>query len=91
LDGVTIANDWKDLTDGTLAATLDVTELNMPRTTDVWTSVTFSGAALSPNCNNWTSTGSTATYGSTTIAGNGWTNMTTAGCSTPKALYCFEQ
>jgi len=101
VDGTTIANDWADLTDGVLAAPIDVTEngATVVGATGVWTNTNASGGAglcCGASCSNW----SVATFdgftggnqGSWSLSSAGWTD-TNAGvpCDNLRHLYCFEQ
>lgn len=62
--------------------------------THVFTGTDAFGNSTGANCNNWTSTGSTATKGYTdTSTGNAddWTDLFNQSCSFSGALYCIEQ
>jgi hypothetical protein len=97
VDRVAIADDWDDLTDGTLAATIFVTEgvATPGGFFGVWTHTQTDGTAGgvgNAHCHNWTSAG----------AGGGdagwcgldtaeWTENNATDCFLHKRLYCFQQ
>jgi len=94
VDGVKIADDWADLIDGNLNASIMVDEDGnaLGGLNRVWTNVTTAGADEGGNdCTNWTSVGGSARYGWTGHLGDLWTDSLTESCNTPKRLYCFEQ
>ncbi len=72
LNGVTIALNWADLTDGTLLAPINLTELRGPPPTPnpfilseptVWTGANANGTAVAgDNCVNWTSADTTTSH-----------------------------
>lgn len=92
--GGVIANDYADLTDGTLLIPIDVTESGSVATGVVWTNVipdgTTAGAANS--CLDW-ATNSGASNGATgVLASTGaWTALAAAPCPSTALLYCFQQ
>ena len=98
-DRVRIANDWADLTDGTLLVAIDRDEFGNERSNRAWTYTLASGnARVNPfaDCFGWTSSGNgllTSTYtGLVTATDNQWTESTgTSGCSSQQRLYCFQQ
>ena len=100
-DGVTVANDWADLTDGTLDAPIYVTELGQvnptQRTVQTSTDTQGFGVATSPGsyCLDWTSSAgagvATRTNGRSDQVSGDWTNSGTSGCTNSLRLYCFEQ
>jgi hypothetical protein len=94
VDGVVVANNWADLTDGTLDATISVTEAGAAVGGDAWTNVQTDG---DPNgasdCSNWgddnfLNTGNVGNPGSTTST---WTANSFGTCNNSKRLYCVEQ
>jgi len=98
-DGTTIANDWADLTDGSLAAPINVTENGglpggLPY---VWTSTTATGSAelCCANCSEWTSNApifADGWWGNSAASNASWTDTNTgAPCINLVHLYCFEQ
>lgn len=94
-----IADDWADLTDGTLNATLRIAEdgssTNSP--TLAWTKVREDGGWFQntvADCADWTSaSGSdTGAIGRTNHSDTEWTNPASGiACSNHVRLYCFEQ
>jgi len=100
-DGVLVANDWADLTDGTLAAPIYVTELGevdpAQRSVPTSTDAQGNGLVTSPGsyCLDWTSGagGAVATrvIGWSANVDSSWTNSGSPGCANLFRLYCFEQ
>ncbi len=94
LDGTTIADDFADLTDGTLAHAIDVDEGGAAvGTASVWTGALASGAPAASQCLDWTSqaSGESGHTGSTGEGGPGWTDGAALACDETARLYCFEQ
>lgn len=98
-DGTTVvADDWDDLTDGTLQHAIDMledgTELTSPAA--VWTSTGPDGTGRFPHCDEWTNTVDRAgIIGMTAESNSDWTRRAVAGAvqcdrSDPR-LYCFQQ
>jgi hypothetical protein len=93
-DGVRIADDWTDLTDGSLAASISVDELGQNVSTVVWTGTFASGLVLGTpfqRCLDWTTTATPGFVGSTSSVDGNWTNAASVICTTEARLYCFEQ
>jgi hypothetical protein len=101
-DGTVIANNWNDLTDGTLQHSIDVNEYrSIVPISGVWTGTDISGSATSIDCNGWTSSEAIlhGTSGLSSEVDYYWTgsssgNGSAAGsCSNlgEEHLYCFEQ
>lgn len=97
VDGVTVAANWADLTDGVLAAPIAITEsggaVGVPFV--AWTSVQSDGtrvSAIDGHCLNW-STAATefGRAGSATSTDSNWTLALGAGCSATYHLYCVQQ
>jgi len=95
VDGTIVANDWSDLTDGTLAHAINLDESGAAvASAEVWTSTTIAGAPItSNNCSDYVNaTGSVSGIcGTTSATGGTWTNSSTPACNSPLRLYCFEQ
>jgi hypothetical protein len=101
VSGTTIANDWADLTDGTLAAPINVTELGGAYNGSAWTHTQTDGTPGGNQnlaCSNWTSTSMAAfgDTGTTTVpspgpAGAYWTVDSDLTCDTYAPVYCFQQ
>jgi len=96
MDGMLIANNKADLTDGTIANPINLDEYGTNISVGyAWTGTFSSGFADTvDNCNSWTS-GSVSVYGRWGDANRvsaGWTDYTADGCQTSGfKLYCFEQ
>jgi len=103
VDGVVVAADWADLTDGTLDATINVDEFGVADSGDyVWTSTNLDGTHTPfqgrdfkvPDCGEWTSASPSAgaVIGSNVSTGSDWTDSSfIAQCDILRHLYCFEQ
>ncbi len=92
--GTKIADDWADLTDGSLDATMGVNEVGGGVTSMAWTNTNSDGTrATVDSCLNWSDGGFSysSTYGNTYTTNSQWTVYTTHGCFNSKRLYCFEQ
>jgi PKD repeat protein len=98
LNGLTVANDWSDLTDGAISK-IYITELNTSlssQTVYVWTNTKSDGSIKytepSKTCNNWTS-GSFSIDGGMGSANHpiSWTDYSTNYCGAKYRLYCIEQ
>lgn len=107
-DGTTkVANNWADLIDGNLVATITKTELGgsvpLGNTScagggfpTVWSNTSTSGAQLSTSlsCSNWTNEGNNggSVWGRANDPGTSWTAWCSGGiCSWTSPLYCFQQ
>jgi hypothetical protein len=106
VDGITIANDWADLTacdtaaGECLAAAIVVSELNKPVTTNpAWTNTQINGAPdgdANGSCGNWT-VGSNSVGGPLGRVGlpelknREWTDALIDSCARANSLYCFQQ
>ncbi|MCS7029534.1 MAG: hypothetical protein NZ519_12295 [Bacteroidia bacterium] len=96
-----IADNWADLTDGTLDNALVrlVQALAYCGSCWVWTNTTPTGGIFSTNpnnnCNNWTSNSSSlqgrAGVSDPAITNAGWTDTGYYSCSNDFPLYCLEQ
>ncbi|MDO8618410.1 MAG: LamG-like jellyroll fold domain-containing protein [Candidatus Daviesbacteria bacterium] len=101
LNGLVIANDWSDLTDGSLRSSIFITETGQPITTlpghdsrynSVWTGTNEDGKSATYNCENWTTTQASGLYGDSWVATKNWTNSFWQTCAALNwLLYCFEQ
>ena len=93
--GVAIANNWTELTSGTLRAGITHDEKGLPLSTGedtVWTATTQGGDYNSPDCTDWKANASvTGRYGTSGATDAGWTSSTSGACGTPRHLYCFEK
>lgn len=92
-----IANNWADLTDGSLRAPINVTEKGNAINDYIFTNTRTSGQIYYSgygNCANWTSTGDSYIVGWSGASGSGWTDYWSGGsrwCHIPARLYCLEQ
>lgn len=96
VDGTLVANNWADLTDGTLQNPINRDEngTTVSTPTTVWTNVTTAGATdTAADCVDWTSDsgGDSGGIGSSTSATSIWTDLGGQGCNLTLLLYCFEQ
>ncbi|MBI4039043.1 DUF1554 domain-containing protein, partial [Candidatus Daviesbacteria bacterium] len=96
LNGTVIANNWTDLTDGSIQNPINRTENNaLAASSRVWTSTNPDGTHNSSgSCSNWTSSLSSfyGFVGHNSLKDNGW-SFAIAGdeCILNDPLYCFEQ
>lgn len=95
VDGTQIASDWDDLTDGSLAAPINVDEAGGAgtNTSSVWTGTSIDGTAAPDTCNGWQTSSSSVQgeRGSWSSFNFGWTASFDANCNQDAHLYCFEQ
>lgn len=98
LNGVTVANDFDDLIDGTIAHGIDVYETGVtipaPQIDEVWTGTTSLGRSSGSNCMNWTNSTAQlphASVGLSNETGFRWTQAYVQFCDRAVRLYCFEQ
>jgi len=94
VDGVTIANDWADLTDGSLDAAISVDELDQSVNGGAWSNTATSGTVgTRGHCQNWTNgTTGTGGIGFNTMSNTFWTDADAViDCDTLARLYCFQQ
>ncbi|MDH3623935.1 MAG: hypothetical protein OES69_10615 [Myxococcales bacterium] len=93
VDGTTVANDWDDLVNGSILASINLDANGERRTGDVWTGTLATGDSY-PNddCAAFTSgSGGTALCGASASTDAKWTQNITPACSTRLRLYCIEQ
>jgi hypothetical protein len=95
MDGVEIADSLSDLTDGSLAAPILLTELGaVPPLPYVWTGTLANGTAVpgDRDCGEWNSSspGDLAQIGYTISDTSSWTQYLVAGCAMTASLYCFQ-
>lgn len=92
-NGVVVADDWADLTDGTLDAPINIDETGAFVFARVWTNTQTTGAVGSnTHCTNWTAaTNTNAWPGGTSFSSGAWTNSGFDVCTLTMRLYCFEQ
>jgi hypothetical protein len=96
-DGTQIADDWTDLTDGTIDAPLtkraDGTDRGLG---GVWTATSPSGGISYPanTCTDWTSDSGLGADGYHGASNGDWTTNSVQPldfCSVSSPLYCFQQ
>jgi hypothetical protein len=96
LDGVKVADNAADLTDGSLANPISVDEYGGPPGggTIVWTgSDAGGGLMVDRGCGDWSSNshGLLGEIGFLTLANSQWSNSGSLNCDSQFHLYCFEQ
>lgn len=94
VDGVVVADDWLDLTDGTLQNPINVTETGATLAdTFVWTATSILGDnGLAGDCDAWTNPSNRSTdFGRSQRTDAGWTTNGETPCLGALPLYCFEQ
>lgn len=92
--GGTVANDWTDLTDGSIGVPIHNDETGAPTddtVTRVYTGTNTDGANFSPCCGDWTTANNGSMTGLTTAMDAKWTTATGVSCDMPGRIYCFEQ
>jgi IPT/TIG domain len=92
-NGDLVANDWTDLTDGSLTNAIGYDELGAFTDLPVWTNTTLAGgpASTTNTCGDWSTSDSTpfAIFGNSGATGPNWTNgNTNQFCSAQLRLYC---
>lgn len=94
-DGALIANNWTDLTDGTLSNPVECDEFGVcSGYMQAWTNVSANGTATgSQNCTGWTVNSGQGMTGTVHHTGTSWTHDSAYDCniSHNKRLYCFQQ
>jgi hypothetical protein len=96
LDGTLVANDWNDLTSGSIANAINVTEIgSILNGSPVWTSTASDGSYIAAGCSDLSSgssSGGSVTVGISTGTDITWTVNSTDPCNdTHPRIYCFEQ
>ena len=100
LNSIQVADNWADLTDGTLDSPIDVSNtypLNYSTnfTFFVWTGTNPDGTSNSTmkDCSGWVSSSPSikGQSGQSSQTDTRWTRIMDAVCSEMKLLYCFEQ
>ena len=92
--GTVVADDWDDLTDGSLDHAIDQDELgDTDVDVSVWTGTLENGFDATGNCGNWTNQFTDqAQIGRSAASDGQWTNFNVAFCMDSTIhLYCFEQ
>jgi hypothetical protein len=97
VDGTLIANNWADLTDGSIQNQLDRDENNHRFHPDVWTNTDFDGSIynVTDHCADWSSSSSLnrGWVGDAVFTDSWWTlyDFDSYGCNEYRNLYCFLQ
>ena len=96
VNGGTVANNWTDLTDGSIGhAITNEANGSSSFSCGVWTNTNTDGTARNntDNCNGWTSNGSSlsARHGAYNSTGSAWTASNNNTCDNAYCLLCFEQ
>ncbi|WP_271993721.1 DUF4215 domain-containing protein [Nannocystis radixulma] len=93
IDGVTIADDWADLVDGTLDAPISLTEFGSTFSGSVWTGTNPDGTAGLYMCLGFTTTETyNADVGTSSSNTSTWSKSGSPNpCSASRRIYCFEQ
>ncbi len=99
--GPVVANNWADLTDGTLdhpihvtstLVTLDLAGQECGTDVVTWTGTGLQGQSLAGTCNNWSSLVTTGNIGSARSADTDWTTCAdNHACMNSARVFCFEQ
>jgi len=92
IDGIKVAGDKADLTDGTLFTAISQDEMGNYTLGPAWTGTNLNGTKTTNTCNSWTdgTGGFQGQIGLSDIAIQYWTNNTSTVCSSSFSLYCFE-
>jgi len=95
VDGTKVADDYTDLSDGSLDAAIDLDEDGGPPPgTRVWTGTDSDGSSLSPsNCQNWStaSSGIGGFDGRNDVTTSVWTRNLVPTCDQLRSIYCVEK
>lgn len=98
VNGVEVASNWGDLTDGTLKNPINLNEKGHTVNSTVWTGTNSNGASYSLNgntpeyfCFDWTRDYGGGNIGQSSFKDKYWTSKQGDFCGTARYLYCFEQ
>ena len=93
VDGFKIADNYADLTDGTLDSPINMTEKRtiVADLTLVWTGTNQFGNLDSTTCDGWTTTSGTGNAGFTSKSDARWTNASRPACDGSNRIYCMQQ
>lgn len=92
--GTTIAATFPDLTDGTVQARIDKSELGAAVAASyVWTGAGADGTGTGYTCNDWTTASNMVlgTSGRTDRTTSGWSAYMRRGCGNAARFFCVEQ
>jgi len=96
IDGLQIAANWTDLTDGDLSASIEIDEWgNLQNNGDcgnVWTGTLRDGTPDDENaCTGWTMPQGYVMLGRTDVSNYTWSEGCVQDCTKEYRLFCFEQ
>jgi len=99
VNGTKVADDWADLTDGSLDNAILRDENNVIHNNQrIWTGTnptggTYPGVPSVVNCSGWSTTAAQARTGQNNFTGSGWTSGFNSSCGNFSAhrVYCFQQ
>jgi cysteine-rich repeat protein len=95
ITGLVVADDWDQLTSGTLQRPIDIDETSQYRSLPVWTGTLPSGqiAVGGTMCDDWTdhSMQQIAAWGVSSEASAYWSFVESSACVDMGALYCVQQ
>ncbi len=94
VDGTTIANNWTELTSGTLQHAIDLDETGAQALVEVWTGTVRNGRAEGDACSGWSTSSFSvnAEVGLSNMTDYRWTSAYLQPCDVASPhLYCFEQ
>jgi hypothetical protein len=93
--GATVANDWADLVDGSIAGGINTNEIGVAVTGYVWTQTNRFGelGGYGIGCSGFTTTAGVGRVGRAGESASTWvSSVDNQSCATPNlSLYCFEQ
>lgn len=91
-DGARVADNWTDLTNGSLVNGIALNEDGAPPngSNRVWTGTNSNGTASNNTCGGWKDLQLQGQRGNLGGAGAGWSDIDNVGCANPGHLYCFE-
>jgi hypothetical protein len=92
VDGTTIADDWSDLTDGSLDVPIAIDEAGTSRDSLILTATQENGTSPGfSTCTNWTTGAGATDGGRSSLSDRNWTVGLTMNCNGGTRLYCFQQ
>lgn len=92
-DGTQIAANWRELTDSSLDAPINLDEYKRPSKVSVWTGTNENGTSGKTNCRGWTNDeyGNAGLEGTSNYKDDSWTYIGEYNCNQKLALFCFQQ
>lgn len=90
VDGTQVATSFADLTDGSLAAPIDLDESGKKVTGEAWSGANGSGGD-SNDCDAWTRSGNQGSAGAIGVTTAAWLGPNPRGCKNLFHLYCVEE